>query len=168
MSANGAALLSSVRIGGSGNDGVNIQANYAGDLTPISIRRNYGDDARSEIILDRGGNPILASATQSSNFPVTAGVFQSQPAQAVNNRYQDGVVMKLTPDLNTMLFSSYLGVMEMMLLLYWQPILRMVISMLQELLPAIISRVTKQVFDSLPVKEILMVMLPSLVLMAHN
>ena len=109
LSANGATLLSSVRIGGSGNDGVNIQANYAGELTPISIRRNYGDDARSEIILDRGGNPILASVTQSANFPVTAGVFQSQPAQAVNNRYQDGVVMKLTPDLNTMLFSSYLG-----------------------------------------------------------
>lgn len=109
LSANGATLMSSVRIGGSGDDGVNIRANYLGEQSPVSIRRNYGDDARSEIILDAGGNPILASVTQSTDFPVTPGAFQTTPGAATTTRFQDGAVMKLTPDLNTLLFSSYLG-----------------------------------------------------------
>lgn len=109
LSANGSTLLNSVRIGGSGNDGVNVRANYILPQSAETTRRNYGDDARSEIILDAGGNPILASVTQSIDFPVTAGVFQSTAGAASNNRFQDGVVMKLTPNLDRMLFSSYLG-----------------------------------------------------------
>lgn len=109
LSANGSTLISSVRIGGSGNDGVNIRANYILPQTAETTRRNYGDDARSEIILDAGGNPILASVTQSIDFPVTAGVFQPTSGAASSTRFQDGVVMKLTPDLGTMLFSTYLG-----------------------------------------------------------
>ena len=109
LSANGSTLMSSVRIGGSGNDGVNIRANYISPVSAESTRRNYGDDARSEIILDAGGNPILASVTQSIDFPVTPGAFQPTPGAASTTRFQDGAVMKLTPDLGTMLFSSYLG-----------------------------------------------------------
>lgn len=109
LNATGTALLSSVRIGGRGDDGVNVRANYIGTQAPETIRRNYGDDARSEIILDAGGNPILASVTQSTDFPVTAGAFQTLPGTTTTSRYQDGVIMKLTPDLNTLLFSSFLG-----------------------------------------------------------
>ena len=40
------------------------------------LRLNYGDDGRSEIILDAAGNMYLAACTQSTDFPVTGGVFQ--------------------------------------------------------------------------------------------
>jgi len=109
LSANGSTLMSSVRIGGSGNDGVNVRPNYLSPTSAETTRRNYGDDARSEIILDAGGNPILASVTQSIDFPVTPGAFQTTPGPASSTRFQDGVVLKLTPDLGTLLFSSYLG-----------------------------------------------------------
>lgn len=109
LSANGSTLMSSVRIGGSGNDGVNVRPNYLTPTSAETTRRNYGDDARSEIILDAGGNPILASVTQSIDFPVTLGAFQTTPGPASSTRFQDGVVLKLTPDLGTLLFSSYLG-----------------------------------------------------------
>ena len=45
-----------------GNDGVNISDSRA----PVSLQQNYGDDGRSEVILD-GGNILVASCTQSSD-----------------------------------------------------------------------------------------------------
>src|SRR6185369_17257689 len=71
------------------------------------LQRNYGDDGRSEVILDAGGNVYVASSTQSSNFPVTPGAFQSTFGGGSNN--QDGVVLKLDPSLSNLLFASYLG-----------------------------------------------------------
>jgi gliding motility-associated-like protein len=115
LNPTGTGLLSSVRIGGRGVDGVNIRANYDGTLEPISIRRNYGDDARSEIILDAAGNVILAGVTQSTDFPVSANAFQRTPAlptPTANNQnpfYQDGVLIKMTGDLNSVIFTSFLG-----------------------------------------------------------
>lgn len=108
LNASGTDIISSIRIGGTGDDGVNIRPNYTNPGTE-SIRRNYGDDARSEIILDAGGNPILASATQSTNFPVSLGAFQTTRGASSTTRYQDGVLIKLTADLNTVLFSSFIG-----------------------------------------------------------
>lgn len=101
LNATGTALLGSRKIGGSSNDGVNIS-----DTRGLSsLQRNYGDDGRSEVILDAAGNVYVASSTQSSDFPGTAGFFQ----QAFGGGTQDGVVLKLTPDLNTLLFASYIG-----------------------------------------------------------
>jgi hypothetical protein len=49
-----------------------------------TIRRNYGDDARSEVIVDGDGNIYLASCTQSAGaldgfgaFPTTTGAAQT-------------------------------------------------------------------------------------------
>ena len=42
-----------MRIGGTGDDGVNIQANEE-QWHRRSLKRNYGDDASSEVILDGG------------------------------------------------------------------------------------------------------------------
>jgi gliding motility-associated-like protein len=109
INASGTDILSSIRIGGSGDDGVNIRANYADPRISETTRRNYGDDARSEIILDAVGNPILASVTQSTDFRVTPSAFQTTRGATANGRFQDGVLIKLTPDLNTILFSSFLG-----------------------------------------------------------
>ncbi len=99
----GSKLLGSMKIGGTDDDGVNIaDENSAAGLN--SLKRNYGDDARSEVLLDASSNIYLASCTQSLDFPTTAGVFQ----QTLGG-LQDGVVLKLSPDCNSILFSTYLG-----------------------------------------------------------
>lgn len=101
LNAAGTALIGSRRIGGAGSDGVNIS-----DTRGLnSLQRNYGDDGRSEVILDAGGNVYVASSTQSADFPGTAGFFQSTFGGGI----QDGVVLKLTPDLSNILFASYIG-----------------------------------------------------------
>lgn len=108
LNADGSDLIGSKRIGGSGNDGVNISTARAGTN---SLQRNYGDDGRSEVILDGAGNIYVASCTQSSSnrqeekFPTTAGAFQPN----FGGGSQDGVVMKFTPDVSVMTFASYLG-----------------------------------------------------------
>jgi gliding motility-associated-like protein len=112
LNANGTALVGSRKIGGSGDDGVNMATKYSTPGTLI-IRRNYGDDSRSEVILDNAGNIILASCTQSLDFPTTAGVAQSTNASAGNttngNKKQDGVIIKTNGDLSNILFSTYFG-----------------------------------------------------------
>jgi gliding motility-associated-like protein len=108
LNATGSDLIGSKKIGGSGNDGVNISTTRSGTN---SLQRNYGDDGRSEVIIDGAGNIYVASCTQSSSnaqnekFPTTPGAFQPNFGGGV----QDGVIMKFTPNLGTMLFASYLG-----------------------------------------------------------
>jgi len=109
LNATGSALIGSVRIGGKANDGVNIQHKYTVG-GPASIDRNYGDDARSEVILDAAGNIYFASSTQSPDFPVTAVSAQTVlggPNAA--GRSQDAVILKLAPDLSSVLFSIMVG-----------------------------------------------------------
>lgn len=103
LNAAGSALVGSRKIGGSGADGVNIKPKYPAPGVE-SICRNYGDDARSEVILDNSENILVASNTQSVDFPASAGAFQKTFAGK-----QDGVIIKTNPDLSKILFSSYLG-----------------------------------------------------------
>ena len=106
INAAGNGLVGSMRIGGTQSDGANIDdyPNGAG-----SLLRNYGDEARSEVNLDNAGNIYLASCTQSvtnssgDGFPIVNGF---QPSNAGG---QDGVVLKLSSDVSTLLFSTYLG-----------------------------------------------------------
>lgn len=104
LNATGSALIGSRKFGGSNNDGVNIRSKYAAPLGTESIRRNYGDDARSEVILDNSGNIWLASNTQSSDFPVTGNAFQSTSGGA-----QDGVIIRASFDLSNITYSTYIG-----------------------------------------------------------
>lgn len=104
LSASGAALIGSAKIGGTGSDGINIRPKFEGTQGSESIRRNYGDDARSEVILDANNNVILASSTQSTNFPVRGTSIQNSLSGK-----QDGVILKLTPNLNSIIFSSFFG-----------------------------------------------------------
>ncbi len=106
INANGTNLIGSRIIGGSANDGVNIAPKYSNNIVPMgqnSLRLNYGDDGRSEVILDNAGNVYLASCTSSTDFP-TVNAFQTS-----NGGMQDGVFIKATPDLSVILASSYLG-----------------------------------------------------------
>ncbi len=107
FNATGTGLIGSRIIGGSANDGVNIAPKYSNNIVPMgqsSLRLNYGDDGRSEVILDNAGNVYLASCTASTDFPVTANAFQKN-----NAGHQDGVFIKTSPDLSQILASTYLG-----------------------------------------------------------
>lgn len=101
LNATGTGLINSIKIGGTGMDGVNIRPKGIAPSGAESTRQNYGEDARSEVLLDDIGNVYVASCTQSNNFPTT---LLSAPLGA-----QDGVLIKLSPNLNTLLFSIYLG-----------------------------------------------------------
>ncbi len=102
LNASGSGLIGSIRIGGGGEDGVNISTDENSGV--LSIKRNYGDDARSEVIIDGSNNIYLASCTKSSNFPTTPGVIKPNFTAK-----QDAVVLKLNPNCNGVLWSTYLG-----------------------------------------------------------
>ncbi len=92
-----------MKIGGTAADGVNI-ADESGPRGLNSLKRNYGDDARSEVLLDGANNIYLASCTASSDYPTTPGALQR-----TIGGMQDAVVLKLNPNCNAVLFSTYLG-----------------------------------------------------------
>ena len=108
LNATGTELIGSKRIGGTGDDGVNISYARSG---PISLQQNYGDDGRSEVNIDINGNIYIASCTQSGSstsadrFPVSPGAFQ----QNFGGGLQDGVVLKFNANLSSLLFSTFLG-----------------------------------------------------------
>lgn len=104
LNASGTALIGSMRIGGAGDDGVNIKDKTTSPQGTLSLNRNYGDDARSEVIIDGANNIYVASCTHSSDFPTTSGVFQPAAKGA-----QDAVVLKLNSTCSNVLWSSYLG-----------------------------------------------------------
>jgi gliding motility-associated-like protein len=93
-------MIASKRIGGSEEDGVNINASRSRN----SLQYNYGDDGRSEVILDPAGNIYVASCTRSSNFYTTSNAIQTSLKGS-----QDGVVLKFSPGLGSLLTSTYLG-----------------------------------------------------------
>ena len=95
MSANGSALVGSTYLGGNQNDGLNLANN---------LTYNYADEARGEVFLDSGGNIYIASSTLSSNFPTTAGAFQT-----VYGSNQDGCITKFNSNLSQIVWSSFIG-----------------------------------------------------------
>lgn len=100
LSYDGTQLLGSTFVGGSGLDGIN----YA-DATNY----NYADQIRGEIELDSEGNVLIASSTftnsGSNNFPTTTGVLNEN----FNGGDQDGVIFKMTPNLDELVWSTFFG-----------------------------------------------------------
>lgn len=96
LSANGDALLASTYIGGSGNDGINNAA---------ALNFNYADDMRGEVELTPAGNILVASCTQSTDFPTTPGAYRTTHAGGSH----DAVLFEFTPDLTTLNWSTYFG-----------------------------------------------------------
>jgi gliding motility-associated-like protein len=109
LSPGGDQLLGSMVIGGRENDCVNIEDQFESDHEVAeSLIKNYGDDSRSEVILDAANNIYVAASTQSTNqdsFPIIGPVFQPN----FGGGAQDGVVLKIDPTCKTVLWSSYLG-----------------------------------------------------------
>lgn len=96
----GTALLGGTYIGGSGPDGENITPVY---VNLLSLKHNYGDDSRSEVIVDANNNILVAASTSSSNFPLVG------PNQVTLAGAQDGVIFQLNPTCSNMLWSTYWG-----------------------------------------------------------
>ena len=93
LSASGDVLIGSTFIGGTGNDGVNNSGN---------LKFNYADEFRGEVEIDSQGNILIASCTNSNDFPT---VNQIQNA-SLN---LDGVVFKMNSDLTNLIWSTYYG-----------------------------------------------------------
>ena len=102
LNPSGTALMASTFVGGSGEDGVNINANFT---LNASLKYNYADDSRGDIMLDAAGNCYVSSCTKSIDFPATAGAAQS----SFQGGTQDGCVFKMSNDLSTMQWATYLG-----------------------------------------------------------
>ncbi len=105
FNATGTSLIGSVAIGGSNDDGVNIRKKFDTPDGAETTRRNYGDDARSEVMLDGGNNIFVVSCTQSSNFPVAGSPIQT----VFGGGKQDGVILKFNANLSTRIFSTFFG-----------------------------------------------------------
>ena len=88
-------LLSSTYVGGSGNDGIN---------SGTMLNYNYGDVFRGEINVDDLDRVWVATVTSSTNFPIVNG-----PYVSYNGGGTDGVLFRMSPDLSTMEWSSYVG-----------------------------------------------------------
>lgn len=99
LNATGTALIGSTFMGGTGEDGVNFDPS---EYVYGNLKHNYGDDARSEVLVDNSGNIYVAGSSQSSDFPVTTGSSTISGAQ-------DGVVMKFNSTLTNLLWSQYIG-----------------------------------------------------------
>ena len=97
LSANGRVLLGGVVVGGTDDDGVNIDEEPRG---PFSLIYNYADNARSEVVLDKSNNVYVAASTSSTNiFPTNNNL----------GGKQDGLVMKFSPNLDQLIYHQYLG-----------------------------------------------------------
>lgn len=89
----GSELLASTFFGGDEFDGLNTR----------SLRYNYADDFRGDIVVDELDNVYVASTTNSVNLPLK-NAFQNSRAS-----FQDGCVFSLNKDLDSLRFSSYVG-----------------------------------------------------------
>ncbi|MBX3254031.1 MAG: PKD domain-containing protein [Chitinophagaceae bacterium] len=105
LNSTGTNLIGSKRIGGSGADGVNCGAQRNRDR----LKLFYGDDSRSEVIVDGNDNIYFVSSTE-SNSNTAADAFPTVNAsQSTPGGGQDGVLVKITPDVSTLLFSTRIG-----------------------------------------------------------
>lgn len=91
IDSTGGSMLAMTYLGGTGNDGLNP-----------NLSLNYGDQARGEVLVT-GEGVYVATSTTSSNFPTTAGLNGSYGGM------QDGVLAKLSPNLDSLIWSGYYG-----------------------------------------------------------
>ena len=101
LSADGKQNLGCTFIGGSKNDGINDTVRVASH----TLRYNYADEIRGEIDIDGNDNIYIATCTNSPDFPMRGNGFDP----TFNGGGQDGIIVKLTNDLDSILWSSYFG-----------------------------------------------------------
>lgn len=94
ISSDGKVLKGSTFLGGTNNDG----------LTPLTspLYKNYGDGMRGDVIVDADHNIYLSTVTTSTDFPVVG-------MSAHHGGITDALVVKLSADLGSLIFSTYVG-----------------------------------------------------------
>ena len=108
FSEDGSHLLASTLIGGSKNDGLNFRIAYASNSfimtgADTSLYFNYADGARGEVTVDDSGYVYVSTTTFSDDFPDNAGFSTHFRGK------QEGVVFKMTPELDTLMWSGYIS-----------------------------------------------------------
>lgn len=93
LSKNGKQAMGSTFMGGANKDGLNT----------LSLRYNYADDFRGDIVVDKYNRIYVASTTVSSSFPV------KNAFQTLKSTSQDGCVFSLSADLSNLRFSTFVG-----------------------------------------------------------
>ena len=91
----GGALVASTFMGNDQLDGLNFAP---------GLFYNYGDAFRGEINLHPNGNVVVATTVR-GDFPVTINAIQS----TYNGGTSDGLLMVLSPNLDNLIFSSFIG-----------------------------------------------------------
>lgn len=105
LNSTGSAMIGASYFGGTSDDGLNLS----------ELNTNYGDDFRGEIILDAQNNVYIASSTNSNNFPVTTGAFDTSFNTIAGgslftiNPAQDVIVFKANADLSYLHWATYIG-----------------------------------------------------------
>ena len=94
LNSEGNELLASTFIGGNENDGIGVQDD---------LDFNYGDIFRGEIIVSDNGDVMLASVSESLDFPLINGFSSSM------NGSSNGVIIRLNASLTDMIWSASTG-----------------------------------------------------------
>jgi hypothetical protein len=98
----GTALVYSTYLGGSGEP-VNPGPCRSAQSVPTGE-----EDGADAIAVDAAGNAYVAGAAASTDFPVTAGAYQTQN-NAAANQITNAFVAKLNPTGTALVYSTYLG-----------------------------------------------------------
>lgn len=93
LSEDGSNLIGSTYLGGDENDGLNSS----------SLKYNYADDYRGDVIVDQSDHIFIATTTNSDNFPLELA------EQATFGGFQDGILVELDTYLESVLWSTYVG-----------------------------------------------------------
>jgi uncharacterized protein (TIGR03437 family) len=103
LNSSGSSLVYSTFLGGSGQVQFNIgPAVFAGDVA-------------TALAVDRAGNAYVTGYAHSTNFPVTAGAFQTRNKAATTSGVASSIagynafVAKINPSGSALVFSTYLG-----------------------------------------------------------
>lgn len=97
--------------GGDSTDGFVVRLNSTGTSLIYSTYLGGSDDERCrDIAVDSSGNAYVAGGTRSSDFPVTAGAFQTSLSRFDENlAFTDAFVAKLNASGSALVYSTYLG-----------------------------------------------------------
>jgi PKD repeat protein len=104
LSNTGTRLTGSTYLGGSGNDGLNLNQAPTGPDTSSVRLRNYGDEFRGEVITGPDDDIYVASTTSSPDFPTTTNGNVPPGPQTT-----DGVAVRLSADLTKLRWSARVG-----------------------------------------------------------
>ena len=83
----------------------------AGKLLAATYLGGNGDEINGpdQIAVDATGNVVVAGSSSATDYPVTAGAFQTRNAGAGGKYPYDGVATILSNDLSRVLYSTYIG-----------------------------------------------------------